>query len=104
MTANRSRDWRSIGCAALAGALIAFPAGVMLSRGERQETERRTAGPPPKQTEGRNFYSPGVVSDPYVLEQQRRVVEALEVSCRQFRENCAEARLARQRIEEAAGD
>ena len=104
MTANGSRDWRSIGCAALAGALIAFPAGVMLSRSERQETARRTAGSLPKRTDGRNFYSPGVVNDPYVLEQQRRVVEALELSCRQFRENCAEARPARQRIEEAAGE
>ena len=99
------RDWKAIGCAALVGALIAFPAGVMVTRrGEGGEPPQPSRNPPRGTATSRDFYSPNVVSDPYVLEQQRRVVEALERSCRDLGENCAEARQARQRVEEAARD
>ena len=94
-----------LGCAALVGAAIACPAGVIVGGSfpphERPAVEKRgTAGPAPK-PQARNFYSPRFRSDPYVLDQQRQVVEALELSCRQFRERCREAAEARRRIEEA---
>ncbi len=87
-----------LGCAALVGAAVAFPVGVMVGgRG----VEEAPAGAKARRTaEGRNFYSPSFRSDPYVLEQQRRVVEALELGCRQFGERCREAAAARRRIEE----
>ena len=93
-----------LGCAALLGAAIAFPAGIMLGRGG--------AAPEPAAEPGtgvssrtapnravRDFYSPSILDDPYVIEQQLRVVEALELSCRQSGERCAEARAARERWE-----
>ena len=43
----------------------------------------------------RNPYSPSISKDPYVLDRQRRVVEALEAQCRNQRERCAEAEQAR---------
>ena len=51
---------------------------------------------------GRNPYSSDVVTDPYVLEQQLAIVEAMERSCRQLGENCREARQARRYIDEQA--
>ncbi|HEX8443145.1 MAG TPA: hypothetical protein VF631_05815 [Allosphingosinicella sp.] len=50
----------------------------------------------------RDMYSPAVLNDPYVVDQQVKVVEALERSCRELREHCEEARAARQRIEEVS--
>jgi hypothetical protein len=52
---------------------------------------------------GRNVYSPNVLSDPYVIEQHKRIAEALDNSCRQSNLHCDEARQARQRIREATG-
>jgi len=48
----------------------------------------------------RKVYSPKIIKDPYVLRQQRKVVEALEVECRHFGTHCAEAEQARRRINE----
>ncbi len=47
-----------------------------------------------------DVYSSGVLDDPYVIEQQLQVVEALELSCRQYGKRCAEAQKARERVEE----
>ena len=94
-----------LGCAALLGAAIAFPAGMMLGgRGaDPKQAAERGAGDAsrakPEQAV-RDFYSPSILDDPYVIEQQLRVVEALELSCRQYGERCAEARKARERVEE----
>jgi hypothetical protein len=51
-------------------------------------------------TDTRNFYSPNVLSDPYVLQQHREIVEALEISCRKTGEHCAEAKQARRYLDE----
>ena len=94
-----------LGCAALIGAAIAFPAGVIVGGSfpwnERRAVEKRSAMKPAQKPQARDFYSPKFRSDPYVLDQQRQVVEALELSCRQFGERCREAAEARRRIEEA---
>ena len=95
-----------LGCAALLGAAIAFPAGMMLGgRGAapEQAAERGTGNAPQAKRAVRDFYSPNILDDPYVIEQQLRVVEALELSCRQLGERCAEARKARERVEERRG-
>jgi hypothetical protein len=94
-----------LGCAALVGAIIAFPAGMMLggSWARPEQAAERAAGEVPRarpHTGVRDFYSPSVLDDPYVIEQQLRVVEALELSCRQYGERCAEAQKARQRVKE----
>ena len=108
MTRRTGRDWRAIGCAAAVGAAVAFPAGLMLAgRDAPRQQEGKAArpyAPAARKAEARDFYSPNVSADPYVLDQQRRVVEALELECRQFKKHCAEAGQARQRIEESARD
>ena len=69
---------------------------------EREQVEREAGGIP--RVDGRrgvrDVYSPSVLDDPYVIEQQLRVVEALELSCRQLGERCQEAQRARERVEE----
>lgn len=94
--------------AALIGAVIAFPAGMMVGGGSgaRQEAAEPVSGEAPAgagKRAVRDFYSPNVLDDPYVVEQQFRVVEALELSCRRFGERCAEARKARERLWEQRG-
>src|SRR5688572_9353653 len=103
------RDWRMIGLAAAIGAVVAFPAGLMLAGRDAPPPRQNGSGarpdaPAAKKAEARDFYSPKVVSDPYVLDQQRRVVEALELECRHYGKHCAEAGQARRRIEENARD
>ena len=97
-----------IGFAAAIGAAGAFPAGLMLAGRDappaRDGSAARPNAPVPKKAEARDFYSPKVVSDPYVLDQQRRVVEALELECRHYGKHCAEARQARRRVEENTPD
>lgn len=93
----RARDWRGLGCAALIGAAAAFPAGVMFaSREPAPSTASKRAAAP---AERRDFYSPKVTTDPYVMDQQRKLVEALEMQCRQSGANCAEAKQARRWID-----
>lgn len=105
MIAGGKRDWRTLGCAALLGASIAFPVGLMVGgRGGSGPQAEGPARPAPSGGEtrtGRNPYSPRIASDPYVIEQQRKVLRALEAGCRQLKQNCAEAEQARLRIEEA---
>lgn len=105
MTRRGGPNWRAMGCAALLGASIAFPAGLFLGT---DRTPREDARGPSRAIPSaggtrtsRNLYSPRVAGDPYVIEQQRKVVRALEASCRQSGRHCAEAEQARLRIEEA---
>ena len=94
-------DWRLLDCALVAGAAVALPVGVFLGRSgsaignSDAAAERASIGM-------RDVYSPNFRSDPFVIEQQRRVVEALEQSCRQSKLHCEEARQARLRIREVA--
>ena len=108
MTRGTARNWPAIGCAAALGAAVAFPAGLMLAgRDAPRQQEGKAArpyAPAAKKADARDFYSPNISTDPYVLDQQRRVVEALELECRHFKKHCAEAGQARQRLEESAGD
>ena len=48
-----------------------------------------------------NVYSPNVATDPYVIEEQRRVAQALRLSCEQFETHCREAEQARRFVAEA---
>ena len=97
-----------IGCAAAIGAVVAFPAGLIIAGRDsppaRDGSAARPNAPAGNKAEARDFYSPKVTSDPYVLDQQRRVVEALELECRHYDKHCAEAGQARRRIEENARD
>ena len=80
------------GLAALLGAAIAFPAGMMFAGSEASREPRRE---PAAGAAMPNFYSPKVLDDPYFVEQQRRNVEALEQQCRESGKMCYEAREAR---------
>jgi hypothetical protein len=90
-------DWRKLGCAALTGAVLAFPAGLIVAgRQAAPETGSvATRTGDGRKAAGRNVYSPNLIKDPYVLRQQREVVEALERECRNFRTHCVEAEQAR---------
>jgi hypothetical protein len=84
----------------LLGALLAFPAGLMLGRGEEPAAggARRAA---PAGDEGlRNPYSPNLLGDPAFLAGQRRNAKALEAQCRESGEFCAEAEAIRRWLEE----
>jgi hypothetical protein len=102
---SKSRtDWRILGCAAAAGVAVALPAGIVVGRygldSEPSASERDAAIVAGKRT--RDVYSPSFRNDPYVIEQQRRIVESLEQACRETRQNCKEAEEARRSVEEAA--
>ena len=97
------RDWRLAGCTALLAALIAFPLGMMFAGGQSPREGRAASdrdSPPTQSRRARDFYSPKILDDPYVLQQQLRVVEALERSCRYAGEHCQEARQARERVKQ----
>src|SRR3954454_16898062 len=93
-----AREWQRLGGAAVLGAIIAFPAGVLFSgRGlvQQKPTDSKAATVPASEAEARNPYSPRILSDPYVLQRHREIVEALEISCRQTGKDCVEAKQAR---------
>lgn len=98
------REWLRLGCAAALGAMVAFPAGMLLSGRERVQSEeprsKAAAAPPAGKAKARDPYSPKVLSDPYVLQQHREIVEMLEASCRESGQVCAEARMARRYLDE----
>lgn len=107
MSRSGERDWRGIGCGALLAASIAFPLGLLVGGGGGETAREEARAPRPAAPPGdiapaaRNPYSPRVAGDPYVVEQQRRVLQVLEASCRQSKLHCPEAEQARRRIEEA---
>jgi hypothetical protein len=91
-----------LAAALLIGAALAFPAGLWLA-GESE----RVAGPratPPRAKVGRAIYSPSIRDDAYFLDQQRKGIETLKAECRRTGAFCAEARLARRRLEQQAAD
>lgn len=92
-------DWRKLGCAAQLGAIVAFPAGMAVSIRQPVQTDateaQRPSGQARKKMEGRNPYAPEILSDAHVVDQHRRTVEAMELSCRQTGALCAEAEQAR---------
>lgn len=92
---------RRLGLAAglLLGALLAFPAGLMLGRGGEPAAERARAARTGDDTL-RNPYSPDLLGDPAFLAGQRRNAEALDKACRESGEFCAEAKAIRRWLEE----
>lgn len=85
---------------ALLTAAVALPAGWWLAEATRGEPAADRRATPPAATAARDVYSAGFRDDPYVLAQQREVVEALERECRTTGVRCAEARAARRYLEE----
>lgn len=93
-----ARRW-IIGCLIVLGGAILFYAGTLPGR-QQTATEgsgKRAPGIARASTKPRvrNVFSPSVVTDPYVLDEQRKVVEALERSCEHQRRNCDTAQSAR---------
>jgi len=99
-----AREWRSLGCAAFLGALVAFPIGVIVSGREPVQPAasdpKRTAAPAGHSAESRQQYSPNILGDPYVHQRHREIVEALEAACRGTGKGCVEARQARRYLDE----
>ena len=99
-----ARDWQRLGCAAFVGAIVAFPAGMLLSGRDAGQVvasdSKTTAAPPRPKSETRKAYSPNVLGDPYVLQQHQAIVEALEASCHKTGEHCSEAIQARRYLRE----
>ena len=89
------RDAAKFGCVLLIGMAAAFVAGLMFASGEVEEGADRSDG----QAAMRDVYSPKILDDPYFVEQQRANIEALERTCRETGEMCAEAREARRSFE-----
>ena len=89
-----TKDLAKLGLALLVGAVIAFPAGMMVagSQGGPERTGREVRS---ESAGARNVFSPSVRRDPWFLERQREGVEALERHCAQTGEMCPEARAAR---------
>jgi hypothetical protein len=104
VTRQRETDWRLLGCAAAIGAAIALPAGIVAGRYGFRSSETTNPNGPASVSgrRGRDIFAPDFRNDPNVIEQQRRVVEALEQSCRHSKLHCKEAEQARLRVEEAA--
>ena len=92
------KDLIRLAAALLLGAAIAFPAGLWVA-GQSEADEQ--PAPRPSATM-RAMFSPDVRGDPYVQNQLRQQVEALEAHCRRTGEMCAEARAARRRQEQLA--
>ena len=92
-------EWRRLGCAALIGALLAFPAGMTLSTREPVQLDaphaQRPSGQPGNAIDARKPYSPEVLGDAHVIDEHRRTAQAMELSCRQTGQLCAEAEQAR---------
>ena len=93
------KDLTRLATALLLGAAIAFPAGLWVA-GQREPGER----PAPQTAAARRaMFSPDIRGDPYVQDQLRQQVEALEAHCRRTGKMCREARAARTRMDELAG-
>lgn len=94
-----TRDLAKLGLAVLLGAVLAFPAGMMVA-GSRGEGERADPPAPRASAARRDMFSPSVRTDPWFLDRQREGVAALERYCRQTGQACDEARAARTRLTE----
>lgn len=91
-----------IGCAILLIAAVAFPAGIWLARTSQAPLAGAPApsrAPARAKAVARNPYSANIRDDPYVLERQRGLVEAMERGCARSGAGCAEARQARRYID-----
>ena len=96
------KECARLAAALLIGAGLAFPVGVWIAGGADGASEAPARRP--RAAVGRAMYSPSIRDDPYVLEQQRKGIDALEAECRRTGDFCAEARQARRRLEDQAAD
>lgn len=104
VTGKRRTDWRTMLLAAAGGAAIALPLGIYAGRQSPtvQKAADEQRADPSSGRSTRDVYAPGFRNDPYVIEQQLRVVRTLEQACRETRRHCKEAAQARLRLEETA--
>ena len=93
-----ARGWL-IGCLVVLGGLVLFSAGILLGRQQATTAQPEKRAPVTARAltkpRVRNVFSPSVIADPYVLDEQRKVVEALESDCEHQRLNCDTAKNAR---------
>ena len=54
-----------------------------------------------RRVKARNVYSPNIAGDPYVVEEQRRIAQALRQNCETAGEHCREADAAEQFVARA---
>lgn len=94
-----TRDLAKLGAALLLGAVLAFPAGMMVAGSDGGGEVRPPASDRPAGAV-RDVFSPALRSDPWFIERQREGVAALEQHCAQSGENCPEARAARRALAE----
>ena len=95
--------WLARSCPTLNRASIALSLGLIIScRPGASESptsaSRSRASTTYQELRTRNVYSPKVATDPYVIEEQRRVAQALRLSCEQFKTHCKEAEQAQRFI------
>jgi hypothetical protein len=92
------------GCGLVLGAAGFFlPAlGVSQRAAHRQEAPPSavSSGGPASPPSGRRIFSPSIAGDPYVLQQWKEAVEKMERRCREAKLFCAEARAAREQMDE----
>ncbi len=96
-------DWLAGSCPVLQRASIALSLGMILSCSPGAPESPTSASPNSASTtyqelRTRNVYSPEVATDPYVIEEQRRVAQALRLSCEHFKTHCKEAEQAQRFI------
>ena len=89
------RDLRLLGT--VLGLSLALPGCVARDRDSSNGLNELEA----RRVKARNVYSPNIASDPYVLDEQRRIAEALRRNCEASGEHCREARAAEQFIARA---
>ena len=76
------RNWPQIGCVMLLTAAVAFPAGLWMAGSTDQSAGApKVSAPRRPGSPVRNPYSATIRNDPYVLDAQRAVVEAMERAC-----------------------
>jgi len=103
--AQANRNLPQIGCVMLLTAAVAFPAGLWVAgTGREDATTSQVPAPRRSGSPVRNPYSATIRNDPFVLDRQRELVEALERACRQPGTQCPEARGARRYLDRHAAE
>lgn len=94
---------RQTGCAIALTAAVALPVGFWLAGtmppapAERRAESRSSHSRPslPRMPVARDVFSTNIRNDPYVLDRQTALVEAMEGDCRRTGTGCPEAQAAR---------
>ena len=92
------------GCGLVLGAAGFFLLGIGVSQraAHRQEAppSAMSSGGAASAPSGRRIFSPSITGDPYVLQQWKEAVEKMERRCREAKLFCAEAKAAREQMDE----